>query len=195
MPTLFLATKNSHKTQEIAALLAPQWEVKDLTSLVSPPTIIEDGANFEQNACIKARTISQHVKGLVLADDSGLEVSALGGKPGIFSARFAKENASDRENNDKLLSCLAHETNREARFVCSLALGRDGHILQCFEGTVEGSILTSLHGENGFGYDPLFVPKGYAESFATLGAPIKNSISHRAKALKKLHHYLNHYPF
>jgi XTP/dITP diphosphohydrolase len=128
--------------------------------------------------------------GFIVADDSGLEVDALGGAPGIFSARYAGENATDKENIEKLLGELARngaeETKRSARFRCVIALARQGKLLETFEGIVEGTIVEQARGLHGFGYDPIFVPRGFVKTFAELPAEVKNTISHRAKAIRRL---------
>ena len=162
---------------------------------VAPPIIVEDGKTFRQNAVKKAVTMSRFFDGLVLADDSGLEVDALGGKPGVRSARFARKNATDAENNKKLRKLLSNvlEKSRGARFVCYIALAKDGILLESFEGTVNGMILVKPRGQSGFGYDPLFVPKGYEITFAEMPAAEKNKISHRATALKQLKKAIHKY--
>ncbi len=188
---LLLATHNTNKRKELKALLEDFKDVKimildDLK--VEPPIIVEDGKTFRQNAVKKALTLSRFFDGLVLADDSGLEISALGGKPGVRSARFARAKATDQENNQKVLKLLASipENNRSARFVCYLALASGGKLLETFEGEAKGVILETPRGKRGFGYDPLFLPKGKDKSFAEMPASEKNKISHRARALKKM---------
>jgi XTP/dITP diphosphohydrolase len=150
----------------------------------------ENGKSFEENAILKGVGASRHLPGLVIADDSGLEVDALGGAPGIFSARYAGENATDRQNIEKLLGELARtgvdETKRSARFRCVIALARQGELLGTFEGIVEGTIVGSERGLHGFGYDPIFVPRGFEKTFAELPAEVKSTISHRAKAIRGL---------
>jgi XTP/dITP diphosphohydrolase len=136
------------------------------------------------------RTSQRGVPALVIADDSGLEVDALGGAPGIFSARYAGENATDKENIEKLLTELARiraeKTKRSARFRCVIALARQGELLGAFEGIVEGAVVERPRGSNGFGYDPIFIPHGFEETFAELPAEVKDTISHRAKAIRAL---------
>lgn len=154
------------------------------------PAVMEDGRSFAENAERKARALSRARRDeLVVADDSGLEVAALGGAPGIFSARFAGENATDPENVEKLLSELGDETKREARFCCALALALNGKVVANFLGDVLGRITNAPSGRDGFGYDPVFVPDGYENTFAELGE-IKNQISHRAHALAQLRKFL-----
>jgi XTP/dITP diphosphohydrolase len=187
---LIVATRNTHKTREIQQILGPEFEVQDLSTYGEIPEIRESGKSFEENAKLKAITASRHVPGLVVADDSGLEVDALGGVPGIHSARYAGANATDKEKVNKLLSELAKvgvkEETRRARFRCVLALAYGGKILATFEGVVEGKIGDRPHGSHGFGYDPIFIPNGFEESFGELPEEVKSNISHRAKAVREL---------
>jgi len=184
---LIVATRNAHKTREIQQILGPTFTVSDLSAHPEIPDIRENGKSFEENAMLKAVGTSRHLPGLVVADDSGLEVDALGGAPGIFSARYAGKNATDKQNVDKLLGELARtgaeETKRSARFRCVIALAQQGELLGTFEGIVEGTIVERARGLHGFGYDPIFVPPGFEETFAELPAELKNTISHRAKAI------------
>ncbi len=191
MTEILIATHNANKRREIKALLKGFDKVKvlnldDLES--SPPMIVEDGKTFRQNAIKKAVITSKFFKGLVLADDSGLEVTALDGKPGVRSARFARVKATDKENNEKLLKLLEDtpEKKRKARFVCHIVLAERGHLLVSVEGVVRGEVLSAPKGKNGFGYDPLFVPTGGKKTFAEMTATYKNRISHRSLALAKL---------
>ena len=191
MTKILVATHNAKKRRELKTLLNDFKGVKvmNLDDLdVAPPIIIEDGRTFRQNSVKKAVTMSRFFEGLVLADDSGLEVDALHGRPGVRSSRFARAKATDDENNAKLLKLLhsVPEKKRTARFVCSLSLAKKGHLLANFEGVAKGEILCKPRGSNGFGYDPLFVPKGQDKTFAEMAAAFKNQISHRALALKKL---------
>jgi XTP/dITP diphosphohydrolase len=187
---LIIATRNAHKTREIQRILGPAFTVSDLSAHPKIPEVRETGKSFEENAILKAVGASGHLPGFIVADDSGLEVDALGGAPGIFSARYAGENATDKENIEKLLGELAQnradETNRSARFRCVIALARQGKLLGTFEGIVEGTIVERASGSHGFGYDPLFVPRGFEATFAELPAEVKNTISHRAKAIRGL---------
>jgi len=187
---LIVATRNAHKTREIQRILGPAFTVSDLSEHLKVPDICENGKSFEENAILKAVGASRHLSGLVVADDSGLEVDALRGAPGIFSARYAGENATDKEKIDKLLSELARtateETKRSARFRCLIALARQGELLGTFEGIAEGAIVEQARGLRGFGYDPIFVPRGFEETFAELPSEVKNTISHRAKAIHAL---------
>ena|ERR1700682_1309365 len=193
MVRLLLATRNAHKTREFAEILGKDFEVSDLSSVRDAPEIKETGGSFEENAILKALAVSQRRSasgGLVVADDSGLDVDALNGTPGIYSARYAGENASDKANVDTLLRALSRQnlpaSKRTARFRCVIALARAGKLLGTFEGVVEGAIVDLARGRNGFGYDPIFVPEGFDRTFAEWPATIKNKISHRAKAITRL---------
>ena len=193
MVRLLLATRNAHKTCEFAEILGNDFQVSDLSSVRGAPEIKETGGSFEENAILKALAVSQLRSasgGLVVADDSGLEVDALNGAPGIYSARYAGENASDKANVDKLLRDLSRQdvpaAKRTARFRCVIALARAGELLGTFEGLVEGVIVDLARGQNGFGYDPIFAPEGFDRTFAELPAEIKNKISHRARAIARL---------
>jgi len=191
MTKVLVATQNSNKRNELKVLLKGIKGVKvmNLDDLdVTPPMIVEDGRTFRQNAVKKALTVSRFFDGLVLADDSGLEVDVLDGRPGVRSSRFARKNATDAENNKKLCKLLSNvpEKNRHARFVCHIALALEGTLLGSFEGSIKGRVLLKPKGKNGFGYDPLFVPKGSEKTFAEQTAVYKNRVSHRAIALRKV---------
>jgi XTP/dITP diphosphohydrolase len=192
MPSLLVATRNAHKTSEIASMLAGHFDVSDLHSLAGAPDVEETGVTFAENSALKALAISRHTGGWALADDSGLEVNALGGEPGVRSARYAGEDATDADNNSLLLSRLAEIplAPRSARFRCVLALARNGELIATFDGVVEGRLVESLRGAGGFGYDPLFIPEGYDTTFGELPAAIKNAISHRSRALAKFRDWL-----
>ncbi|HWX16554.1 MAG TPA: RdgB/HAM1 family non-canonical purine NTP pyrophosphatase [Chthoniobacterales bacterium] len=193
MQPLLLATRNANKTREFRELLGEDFDVHDLSFFDEMAIPKENGRTFEENAMLKAVAASQdrrvqdrHL--LVVADDSGLEVDALGGAPGILSARYAGETASDKENIDKLLSELARRNapldQRSARFRCVIALARESEILGKFEGVVEGLIVDLPRGSLGFGYDPIFVPNGFDKTFGELPIELKNRISHRARAIR-----------
>jgi len=186
---LLIATRNGRKTREFRELLGDRFSVSDLSARADIPEAIESGTTFEENAVLKALGASRCVGGLVLADDSGLEVDALGGAPGVYSARYAGEGASDEENRQKLLAALertgARGPARAARFRCVLALAREGVVLETFAGAVEGVIANRAKGEGGFGYDPVFIPEGHCGTFAELPAEVKNRESHRARALAR----------
>ncbi|HEY3602154.1 MAG TPA: RdgB/HAM1 family non-canonical purine NTP pyrophosphatase [Chthoniobacterales bacterium] len=189
MISLLIATRNAHKTREFAGLLGPEFVLEDLRSHPHLAEVVEDGATFAANARIKALAVSRQLPGLVLADDSGLEVDSLGGAPGVFSARYAGLGATDEANRRKLLAELAKrgpDAARTARFRCALVLARDGHVLAICEGSVAGEIVRQARGSAGFGYDPLFQPNGLSETFAELSPVVKNAISHRGCALTKL---------
>jgi len=192
---LTIATRNRHKTAEIAAMLAPQWLVEDLTSQRDLPEPQENGHSFEENAAIKAQAASHALKGLVLADDSGLEVDLLGGAPGIRSARYAGEKATDQQNRHRLLAELATlqhvaEEPMAARFRCAMVIAEAGKVVANFGGRVEGRIVLVEAGTGGFGYDPLFIPGGFSQTFAELDPEIKNRISHRARAMAQVIEWL-----
>lgn len=187
-----LATKNRGKIEEFISLLRGVFQkIMTLTDLDSAPDIVEDGNTFRENALKKARFISEFTQKLVLADDSGLEVEALGGRPGIFSSRYAGEGARDKDNIDKLLRELSGLSNRKGRFVCSIALvSLDGKEIVA-EGACEGIIIDEPRGESGFGYDPVFLIPEMNKTFAELGPEEKNRISHRARAVKALISLIN----
>ena len=189
MIELVVATRNRHKTREIQNILGPDFMVRDLAD-TEVPEIRENGTSFEENAKLKALAASRQLPGLVIADDSGMEVNALGGAPGIYSARYAGPNATEREKMDKLLRELvrvrATDDGRRARFRCVVALAQNGHLLGIFEGKIEGKINDTARGDSGFGYDPIFVPDGFEQTFGELPEEVKNSISHRAKAIRAL---------
>lgn len=220
MTTLLIATRNAHKVGEIQAILGNGFRCRTLDDFPGAPKVVEDAQTFAGNATKKAVELAKWVSGkypsanfptpapdFVLADDSGLEVDALNGAPGVHSARFAaldkNENSPDAANNAKLLRLLKNVPveKRAARFRCAIALVpvspgwvesaspvcyADEFEPQIFDGTCEGRIQLSSAGQGGFGYDPLFVPDGFSESFAELGEATKNQISHRARALAKL---------
>ena len=192
-PLLF-ATRNAHKTREINQILGNTFEVTDLTAHPKIPAPIESGVTFQENATLKAVEASLLFEGLVLSDDSGLEVDVLNGAPGIFSARYAGENATDVDNRHQLLKELSriepNAPSHSARFRCVMALAKQGRVIGCFDGTVEGWIISQEKGIGGFGYDPLFVPEDFSETFAQLSEEIKNRISHRGRALEKVRAFL-----
>jgi XTP/dITP diphosphohydrolase len=192
MQTLLIATRNRHKTREIGQMLGSGWEVRDLVSLPHAPKIEETGATFEENAALKALTISQIFTGLVLADDSGLEVGALNGAPGVYSARFAGIDANDAENRFLLIDELKKLGGDEypARFRCVIVLASQGELLGSFAGVINGKVILQERGDSGFGYDSMFIPQGYMETFGELQSEIKNSLSHRGRALAKALEFL-----
>jgi XTP/dITP diphosphohydrolase len=219
--TVLIATRNAHKVGEIRAILGDPFQFLTLNDFPGAPAVVEDAETFAGNATKKAAELAQwlavndsklKVKNLkpdfVLADDSGLEVDALGGKPGVHSARFgaadsaSSGNTPDADNNAKLLRLLENVPleKRTARFRCVIALveeiNRQSAIgnRQLFDGACEGKIIFEPRGQNGFGYDPLFVPEGFTQTFAELGEDVKNRLSHRAKALEKLKNYFSKLP-
>ncbi|MEP6777789.1 MAG: RdgB/HAM1 family non-canonical purine NTP pyrophosphatase [Chthoniobacterales bacterium] len=186
-PALMIATRNRHKTREFAEMLGREFEVTDLVGS-SLPIVKEIGTTFAENAMLKAVQTSRLMNGYVVADDSGLEVDALDGAPGVYSARFAGVRATHAENIEKLLAALARcqPERRSARFRCVLVFARRGEILGTFKGVVEGLITDEPRGKDGFGYDPIFQPTGFNQTFGELSPVIKNEISHRARAMKSL---------
>ena len=185
---ILLATRNKHKTQEIQTMLGERVIVTDVTLHAHLPEIEETGITFEENSKLKAEGISRHVKGIVLADDSGLEVDALGKEPGIYSARYAGPECTDEANTALVLKKMKGfpDEVRTARFRCVLAVAENGVTLAVFDGTVEGILAHEVKGEGGFGYDPIFMPliNGVCEqTFGELSSEIKHSMSHRSRAL------------
>lgn len=197
---IVFATNNKHKLDEIRAILGDTVTVLSLNDIGCDVDIPETGKTLEENAIQKARYVAEHFGYSCFADDTGLEVEALGGEPGIYSARYAddsKYNPSGTGHNSeanmtKLLDKLSTSDNRKARFRTVIALidNASSEEKYLFEGIVAGSIIREKRGKEGFGYDPIFVPDGYDLTFAELGNDIKNTISHRAKAVKKLAHFL-----
>jgi XTP/dITP diphosphohydrolase len=218
MLTLLVATRNAHKVAEIRAILGGQFQYLTLNDLPNPPEVVEDADSFAGNAAKKSRELAAWLGAVrlpapalsaapvfALADDSGLEVDALGGAPGVHSARFAAldtgapANSSSADNNAKLIRLLRDvpEAKRTARFRCVLALTpattRAAEPLaptELFAGACEGRMVIEPRGAAGFGYDPLFIPTGHQQTFAELGEDVKNHLSHRARALAKLKRWL-----
>ena len=185
---LVIATRNAHKLEEIRAIFDfRELEVCSAFDFPEIPDVVEDGGTLEANAIKKAVEIAKATNCLAMADDSGLEVAALGGAPGVYSARYAGEHCSSSDNNEKLLRALAGKDDRSAQFRTVIALSDPAGNVQTLDGACPGVIIEELRGANGFGYDPLFVPDGYAETFAELSSEVKNRISHRARALQKAH--------
>lgn len=208
MKEIVFATNNAHKLQEIREILGEHFRVLSLADIGCHADIPEDGQTLAENSMQKAYWVWEHYHIDVFADDTGLEVDALGGEPGVRSARYADGEGHDSEANmRKLLTKLGNNNNRRARFRTIITLIEriaDGtladeevwkrvgqpFLVHQFEGTVEGDIAMQKRGHEGFGYDPVFVPQGYAESFAALGEDVKNRISHRARAVARLAAYL-----
>jgi XTP/dITP diphosphohydrolase len=185
---LLIATRNRGKAREFRELLGDTVRITDLNDYPEIPEIAETGSTFEENATIKAVAASQQYPGIVLGDDSGLEVDSLGGAPGVYSARYSGKGATDRRNIEKLQDDLAGfcREQRVARFRCVLALARGGKLIRTFTGAIEGTVVDRVRGTGGFGYDPIFVPNGFDQTFAELPEETKNAISHRAKAVAAL---------
>ena len=194
MPALLLGTRNPGKVKEIESILEDSgWSFCSLNDFHEVGLAEENFVTYAENAIAKARFYAAATGFWALADDSGLEVDALGGAPGVFSARYAGENRSDAERRELLLSEIAKVTDRErrARFVSVVAIASaEGTVLNVAEGICEGVITFAPRGEGGFGYDPLFVPDGYDQTFAELPEDVKNRISHRARALMKTRDFL-----
>lgn len=188
---IVFATNNKHKLEEIKDILGKDFEIVSLAEIGCHEDIPETGTTLEENARQKSTYIVEHYSHDCFADDTGLEVEALNGEPGVHSARYAEGTDHDSEANmRKLLANLEGQSNRKACFRTVISLIIDG-VEHQFEGKVEGRIATEKHGKEGFGYDPIFIPEGYDKSFAELGEEIKNQISHRARAVKKLAEYLS----
>ncbi len=181
---LIIATRNRHKVAELRALLdLPSVELVCAADLPGAPEVEEDGATFEANAIKKAVALARFSGDWALADDSGLEVEALGGAPGVQSARYAGPAARDADNLARLVTALAGQVDRRARFRCVLALADPRGEVRTVTGRCEGTLAEAPRGSGGFGYDPLFVPQGETRTFAELGAAEKNARSHRGRAL------------
>ena len=188
---IVFATNNKHKLEEIKDILGKDFEIVSLAEIGCHEDIPETGLTLEENARQKSTYIVEHYNHDCFADDTGLEVDALKGEPGVHSARYAEGTDHDSEANmRKLLSKMSNVKDRTARFRTVISLIING-VEHQFEGRVEGRIATEKHGTEGFGYDPIFIPEGYNKSFAELGEEVKNQISHRARAVKKLAEYLS----
>ncbi len=188
MLQLLAATSNKHKVEEFRKMLN---DLNSRVNIVTPdaipnfPVLIEDGHSFEENAEKKAEQASAYADMAAFADDSGLMVDALSGAPGIYSARYAGEGATDAARIAKLLDAMKGKTDRRARFVCAIAIAYRGDDVALFRGEVCGTIAEAPRGTNGFGYDPVFIPDGYDKTFGELPSEVKDSISHRAAAMVK----------
>ena len=192
---IVFATNNSHKLSEIRQILGNQYEVLSLSDIGCHADIPETADTFEGNALQKAQYVFDHYHLSCFADDTGLEVDALNGAPGVFSARYAGGEGHDSEANmRKLLAELAENNNRKARFrtvIALLLIDGEKTVTKLFEGIVNGSIIREKRGTEGFGYDPIFQPDGYDQTFAELGMELKNKISHRARAVEALRAFLH----
>ena len=186
--SLVFATNNPHKSTEVGQILAPQYKVLNLQDIGCDVDIPETGCTFAENAFLKSSYVVKHYQMDCFADDSGLEVEALNNEPGIYSARYSGQRG-DAINMQYLLQKMQGLTNRNARFITVISLIKNGQNY-LFEGTIEGKIIQEPIGEKGFGYDPIFVPNGYDITFAQMDAELKNKISHRALATKKLINFL-----
>ena len=192
MSRLIMATNNAGKVKELRAILGSFYdEVVSLKEAGVDLQVEEDGETFEENAVKKAQAAAIVTGCDVLADDSGLCVDALGGAPGVYSARYAGEDATDKQNNDKLLAALEGVSDRSARFVCTVALVSGDKVTTAY-GEVNGEITLSPSGSGGFGYDPLFYYPELGKTFGELSADVKNGLSHRARALEALKQLLEH---
>lgn len=186
---ILIATGNRNKAREISEILGSSWVVESLADYPDIEAAEETGTTFEENAVLKALAVARSYEGVVLADDSGLEVDVLGGQPGVYSARYAGSGATDADNIAKLLAAMeafgTDDSARCARFRCVIATAHRGQISGTFEGVVEGTIAREPRGEGGFGYDPVFVPDGFQITFAEMLPDEKHAISHRSRALAK----------
>lgn len=189
---LVFASHNNHKVEEVKALLPNFINLLSLNDIGCSEDIPETAKTIEGNALLKVEYVRKHYNLNCFADDTGLEVDALDGAPGVYSARYAGPAKKDVDNVRKLLQKLKDASNRKAHFKTVIALDIDGENQQ-FTGICKGEILKELKGENGFGYDPIFMPKGYQQSFAQMSQKLKNEISHRGKALQKLILYLQNF--
>ena len=194
MKSLLIGTGNRGKVSELAELLGDSgFTLVGLDDLPGVEEPVEDGATFEENAAIKAKYYARHFGMMTLADDSGLEVDALDGLPGVVSARYSGPGATDEKNNLKLLEALNSipDEDRTARFVCAMCVAdKDGQMAATVRGVCEGRIGLKAYGSNGFGYDPLFIPEGYGETFGQLTNDAKSRLSHRASAARKIKGFL-----
>jgi len=189
-PILYLATQNKHKVEELSALLQDHFTVRDLSSLALTEEIPETGNTLTENSLQKARYIADKFQVSCLADDSGLEVEALQGAPGVYSARYAGEPKNDQANVSLLLQNLQGFSNRQARFVTVLTYF-NGTSYYSFEGEIQGTIVETPRGSQGFGYDPVFQPENETHTFAEMTLEEKNQIAHRARALEKFINFLD----
>ena len=188
--SILLASHNAHKIEELKEMLNQfNFHFESLSDIGWNEEIVEDGETMEDNAWIKANTLSTHYSGWIIGEDSGLEIDALDGRPGVYTARYAGKEKDPIANMTKVLDELKGETNRSARFVTIIAFIMNGE-RHTYKGTVEGRISLKMRGDQGFGYDPIFIPSGYDETFAELGDEIKNNMSHRYNAAMELKSFL-----
>lgn len=195
MRDLFIASANVHKIEEFKHMLEPLgYHIKSINDLPEMIDIEETGTTFEENAIIKAQTITDKFNIPCISDDSGLEIDALNKEPGVQSARYLGHDTSYDIKNEMLLERMKSETNRACRFVCAIALSVPGKDAVVFSDTIEGTVATSIEGNKGFGYDPIVYYEPFKTTLANVSEEMKNSVSHRGKALKKLLEYLNEKP-
>lgn len=190
MEQLLFVTHNAHKSEEVKAIVGNNFEVMNLSEINFFDEIPETGNTFKENALQKAKFLHNRLGCNCFADDTGLEVDALNGEPGVYSARYAGEPSNTQRNIEKLLENLKGKENRKAQFttVIAVILNNETHF---FEGAISGQIIDNQRGEGGFGYDSVFIPDGYDKTFAELPAEVKNSISHRAVAMQKFKEFIN----
>ena len=190
MEQLLFVTHNAHKSEEVKAIVGNNFEVMNLSEINFFDEIPETGNTFKENALQKAKFLHDRLGCNCFADDTGLEVDALNGEPGVYSARYAGEPSNTQRNIEKLLENLKGKKNRKAQFttVIAVILNNETHF---FEGAISGQIIDNQRGEGGFGYDSVFIPDGYDKTFAELPAEVKNSISHRAVAMQKFKEFIN----
>jgi XTP/dITP diphosphohydrolase len=190
--TIVIATANPGKLKEFQKIMGEDFHFLTLKDIGFTEDIIEDGLSFAANAEIKARAVQKATQWPVLADDSGLEVNALGGAPGIYSARYAGEHGNDTANNQKLLKELSAKEDRSARFACALCYMSSEQEAIIFHGYCKGNILDKPRGKEGFGYDPLFQPDNYERSFGEMSHDEKKALSHRGEAIKAFYKWFSH---
>ena len=190
MEQLLFVTHNAHKSEEVKAIVGNNFEVMNLSEINFFDEIPETGNTFKENALQKAKFLHDRLGCNCFADDTGLEVDALNGEPGVYSARYAGEPSNTQRNIEKLLENLKGKKNRKAQFttVIAVILNNETHF---FEGAISGQIIDNQRGEGGFGYDSVFIPDGYDKTFAELPAEVKNPISHRAVAMQKFKEFIN----
>jgi XTP/dITP diphosphohydrolase len=190
MEQLLFVTHNAHKSEEVKAIVGNNFEVMNLSEINFFDEIPETGNTFKENALQKAKFLHDRLGCNCFADDTGLEVDALNGEPGVYSARYAGEPSNTQRNIEKLLENLKGKENRKAQFTTVIAVILNNEIY-FFEGAISGQIIDNQRGEGGFGYDSVFIPDGYDKTFAELPAEVKNSISHRAVAMQKFKEFIN----
>jgi XTP/dITP diphosphohydrolase len=192
---LYCATTNPGKLREFQRALPAPFEVRRMPGFAGIAAPEETGSTFEENAAQKALYYSKRCDDFLFVDDSGLEADALGGEPGVYSARYAGPQATDQDNNRLLIERMSGKTDRTARFVCVVALARRGELIKSFRGEVQGELLREPRGANGFGYDPLFYYVPFGCSFGEIAAERKMQVSHRGKALRAMADYLSRCDF